>query len=168
MPHSTSAQQASACPKSLCLWHHFEQLTLKDNICSSPNFPPWLLHVGDSAQSSTVELNHHGIDVVQDHETLIDNTFGTELNHNTLQNLRKTVILAPTNRTMLEINDKILNRVQSESFHRLSIDTAIVDSDDRPDMIPRSCFTCSLHRECHSTSSFSKLTACTCYGATWT
>ena len=138
VPHGTSAQQASACLKSSRLWHHFEQLSLKDNIRASGdrNFPPWLLEVGDGAHSSTVELNHHGIDIVRDHEKLIDNTFGTQLNHTTLQSLRKTVILAPTNRTMLEINDKILNRVQSQSFHRMSIDTAIVDSDNSPDMIP--------------------------------
>ena len=37
---------------------------------------------------------------------------------------------------MLEINDKILDRIRSDSVHRMSIDTAIVDSDDSPDMIP--------------------------------
>ena len=45
------------------------------------------------------------MDIASNHQALIDNTFGTELNYTTfrVQGLRKTVTLAPTNRTMLEL-----------------------------------------------------------------
>ena len=137
IPHGTSAQQASACLKACRLWHHVEQLSLIENIRAEgdPEFAPWLLRIGDGLDGVTVDLDHHGIGLTYSQEELIDDTFGTEINELTLMHLRKTVILAPTNRTTLELNDLMLNRIPGDSTHRFSIDTPI-DNDEYPDMLP--------------------------------
>ena len=137
IPHGTSAQQASACLKACRLWHHVEQLSLIENIRaeSDPDFAPWLLRIGDGLDGATVDLDHHGIGLTYSQEELIDDTFGTEINELTLMHLRKTVILAPTNRTTLELNDLMLNRIPGDSTHRFSIDTP-VDNEEYPDMLP--------------------------------
>ena len=137
IPHGTSAQQASACLKACRLWHHVEQLSLINNIraAGDPDFAPWLLRVGDGLDGVTVDLDHHGIHLQYSQEELIDATFGTEINALTLEHLRKTVILAPTNRTTLELNDLMLNRVPGDSIHRFSIDTP-VENDEHQDMLP--------------------------------
>jgi hypothetical protein len=85
VPHGTSAQQASACLKSSRLWHHFEQLSLTDNIRAEadPEFAPWLLQVGDGLNGKHVDLDHHGIDMRYSQEDLIDATFGTVINAHT-------------------------------------------------------------------------------------
>ena len=136
VPHGTSAQQASACLKSSRLWHHFDQLSLTDNIraAGDPEFAPWLLRVGDAIDGSNVPLDHHGIDIVCTQEQLIRKTFGTVINNITLQSLRKTVILAPTNRTTLELNDIVLDQIPEPSVYRFSIDTPL-ESDEYQDMI---------------------------------
>jgi hypothetical protein len=137
IPHGTSAQQASACLKACRLWHHVEQLPLIDNIraAGDPEFAPWLLRIGDGLDGVTVDLDHHGIGLTYSQEELIDETFGTDINALTLTHLRKTVILAPTNRTTLELNDLMLHRIPGESTHRFSIDTP-VDNEEYPDMLP--------------------------------
>ena len=66
------------------------------------------------------------MDIASNHQALIDNTFGTELNYTTfrVQGLRKTVTLAPTNRTMLEMNDKVLGYFLAglrELLHTLTV-----------------------------------------------
>ena len=137
IPHGTSAQQASACLKACRLWHHVEQLSLINNIraAGDPEFAPWLLRVGDGLDGAIVDLDHHGIRLAYSQEELIDDTFGTEINALTLTHLRKTVILAPTNRTTLELNDRVINKIPGDSTHRFSIDTP-VDNDEYPDMLP--------------------------------
>jgi hypothetical protein len=141
VPHGTSAQQASACLKASRLWHHFEQLSLTDNIraAGDADFAPWLLRVGNGTDGSSVDLNHHNIDLIYTQQELIDKTFGTVINGVTLQHLRKTVILAPTNRTTLELNDIVLDKIPEESFHRFSIDTPL-ENDEYRDMIPPEFF----------------------------
>jgi hypothetical protein len=131
VPHATSAQQASACLKSCRLWHHFEQLSLTDNIRAEddPDFAPWLLRVGNGVDGRVVDLDHHNIDLRYSQEDLIRATFGTVINHVTLQHLRRTIILAPTNRTTLELNDMVLNKIPGRSTHRYSIDTP-TDNDE--------------------------------------
>ena len=135
VPHGTSAQQASACLKSCRLWHHFEQLSLSDNIRAEDDldFAPWLLRVGDGVDGRVVDLNHHNIDLRYSQEELIHATFGEVINEITLQHLRKTVILAPTNRTTLELNDIVLDKMPGDSVHRMSIDTP---TDNDESMLP--------------------------------
>ena len=137
IPHGTSAMQASACLKASRLWHHVEQLSLVENIraAGDPDFAPWLLRVGDGLDGGRVDLDHHDISLQYSQEELIDATFGTQITEITLQHLRKTVILAPTNRTTLELNDLMLNRVPGESIHRFSVDTP-VENAEHPDMLP--------------------------------
>jgi hypothetical protein len=137
VPHSTSAQQASACIKSSTLWPYFEQLSLSDNIRaeSDSDFAPWLLNVGDGKNGTKVDLDHHDIQLTYSQQQLIEETFGTVINQHTLAHLRKTVILAPTNRNTLELNDIVLNMMPNDSVFRHSIDTP-VDSDEHPDMLP--------------------------------
>ena len=137
IPHGTAAQQASACLKSCRLWHRFEQLSLKDNIraAQDPEFAPWLLSVGDGIEGNTVDLNHHNINIVHSQNDLIDATFGTIINNLSLLHLRKTVILAPTNKTTLELNDIVLNRIPQDSVYRYSVDTA-KENDEHPNMLP--------------------------------
>ena len=137
IPHGTSAQQASACLKSCRLWHHFEQLSLTDNIraAQDPEFAPWLLRVGDGVDGSIVDLNHHNINIIHTQNELIDATFGPVINDVTLTHLRKTVILAPTNRTTLELNDIVLKRMPRDSVYRHSVDTA-KENDEYPNMLP--------------------------------
>jgi len=138
VPHGTSAQQASACLKSSTLWPFFEQLSLSDNIRAEADseFAPWLLRVGDGLDGNTVDLDHHGINIKYSQEELIEQTFGETINRHTLAHLRKTVILAPTNRTTLELNDIVLNKMPVESTYRYSEDRS-KDNDENPDMLPQ-------------------------------
>ena len=134
VPHGTSAQQASACLKASTLWHNFEQLSLTENIRAEQDaqFAPWLLRVGDGLDGTTVDLAHHNINLQHSQEALIDETFGTVINRHTLMHLRKTVILAPTNRTTLELNDIVLNKMPNDSVYRYSIDSP--QENDESDM----------------------------------
>ena len=138
VPHGTSAQQASACIKSSTLWPYFEQLSLTDNIRAEADseFAPWLLKVGDGLDGRTVDLDRHDINIRYSQEELIEHTFGEVINQHTLMHLRKTVILAPTNRTTLELNDIVLNKMPVESTYRFSVDES-QGTDEYPDMLPQ-------------------------------
>jgi hypothetical protein len=118
VPHGTSALQASACLKASTLWHIFEQLSLTESIRPEQDaqFAPWPLRVRDSldASGSTVDLAHHNINLQYSQEELIDATFGTVINRHTLMHHHKTVILAPRNRTTLELNDIVLNKMPND------------------------------------------------------
>jgi hypothetical protein len=109
--HGTSTQQASACLKSSTLWPYFEQLSLSDNIRAEADseFAQRLLRMGYGVDGHRVNLDHHNIDLKYSQEEIIETTFGQVINQHTLAHLRKSVILAPTNRTTLELNDIVLN-----------------------------------------------------------
>ena len=74
-------------------------------------------------------------------EERIHATFGIVINDITLQNLRKTVITAPTNRTTLELNDIVVDKITDESIHRMSIDTP---TDNNEAMLPPENYMCCI------------------------
>ncbi len=81
------------------------------------------------ASGRTVDLAHHNINLQYSQEELIDATFGTVINRHTLMHLHKTVILAPTNRTTLELNNIVPNKMPNDLVYRFSIDSP-QDSDE--------------------------------------
>jgi hypothetical protein len=82
--------------------------------------------VVDVIDSKPVHLNHNNINMIHSHDNFIGTTLGTIINDLALSHLRNlnTVILAPTNRTTLELNDIVLKRMPQESVYRYSVDTA--------------------------------------------
>jgi hypothetical protein len=112
------------CLKNSDLWQRFDRMSLIQNMRADPDeleFKEWLMEIGEGRsrvydQNFLIRLPDR---IICD-GNLVDEVFGRgEINiedPNTIHN----VILTPTNKDSLEINDVILNRVPGQVFEYLS------------------------------------------------
>ena len=125
------SQQVAASIKMSPLWCHFKIINLTRNMRSEdPAFADWVLNIGNGIDGLKVIYNPLEEDLVYNEKDLISHTFGSVINEHTLPNLRKRVILSPTNDNCAQINQIILDSIPGESIIHSSIDEAILDASD--------------------------------------
>ncbi|XP_023314561.1 ATP-dependent DNA helicase pfh1-like [Trichogramma pretiosum] len=95
-------------PISFSLFEN-KRLTAKDD-----NFKKWLLHVGED-------------DLICEFEEIITEIYGRQIRTED-ESTHDKVILAPTNVEVIELNNKILSKVEGDTREYLSID-AVSDED---------------------------------------
>ena len=124
------------CLKNSDLWSYFVQLELSENVRADRNeleFKEWAMSVGNDRCRVYDGLNLIKIpDRVICNGNIVNSTFGNgQINPDERQRLNN-VILCPTNRDSLEINEVILNRLNGELFEYLSSDE-IIERPNRAD-----------------------------------
>ena len=122
----SSSQQVAASIRMSPVWGHFKTIALTQNLRAKdcPDWAEWLLKVGDGLLGESLSLDPR-IHTVHRFQDLIDSTFGTLLDLDTLPLLRKRVILCPTNAGSTIINNHILKSIEGPDDFTQSIDTAI-------------------------------------------
>ncbi|KAL7291662.1 hypothetical protein TKK_0014700 [Trichogramma kaykai] len=103
-----------------------KRLTAKDD-----NFKKWLLHVGEGKRSNEYESENESIyildDLICEFEEIITEIYGRQIITED-ESTHDKVILAPTNVEVIELNNKILSKVEGDTREYLSID-AVSDED---------------------------------------
>jgi hypothetical protein len=128
------------CVKKSYLWRHFQCLSLTENKRVSENdteFKSWLLRVGDGIFSTEIENKNEIIKIPTENlsnENIIEEIFGNSINLNN-PDFYESIILAPTNVDVIDINNKILNKMEGKSREYLSIDTAEDSKNEKVDSI---------------------------------
>ena len=128
----TESQQIAACIKTGKQWPLFSRNTfhLTENMrANDPSWAQWLLEVGNGLAKNPVEFDTSKITVVNSPDALVSATFSNCINENNIESLKKTVILSATNRAVLELNEKVLNCVQSPAHMKYSIDSTEGDDE---------------------------------------
>lgn len=124
------------CLKNSNLWHHFDRLALTQNVRADPNeleFKEWIMNVGNDRCRIYDGLNLIKIpDRLICHGNIINDTFGEGPIRLDERERLNNVILCPTNRDSLEINEVILNRLEGQSFEYMSRDE-ILERPNRAD-----------------------------------
>jgi hypothetical protein len=123
------------CVKSSKLWQNFECMSLKQNKRISENdneFKSWLLNVGNGNFLTKYERDNEIIKIPKtfiSNGNIIDEIFGNLIDPQD-QSFYDSVILAPRNVDVIEINNEILNRIPGPHTEYLSIDTAENDNNE--------------------------------------
>lgn len=112
------------------LWQHFTTYELTTNLRAQndPEYAALLLQIGNRTYPTN---EHDEIELPANfytNEDLIDETFGTAFKSNNSEDFHRRVILTPLNRDTVEINDKILDRIQGTLHIYTSIDSVVQDS----------------------------------------
>ena len=137
VPKGTGSQQVAASIRMSPLWDHFETLLLTDNMRARdcPAWAEWLLKVGDGLLGEDISLDPR-INVALTVQDLIDSTFGSVLDADTLPLTRNNVILSSTNLTTLALNEHILKMIRSDNDYRVSIDAPVTQKEENQIHIP--------------------------------
>lgn len=137
VPKGRRIDIVETCLKSSPLWRHFEQLSLVSNMRSDGNadFNQWLLDVGIGNVQIIAGLPHDSVQIpssMVEHGSLIETVFERNINCLTPMELSKCVILAPTNKDILQINRKIID--QQEGIAKIYYSTDSIQSEDVNDV----------------------------------
>ena len=135
----TNSQQIAACIKMGKQWPLFSQNTihLTENMrANDPTWAQWLLDVGNGLVQNPVHLDPTKLKLVHSPDHLVSSTFGNAINSDNIDSLKRTVILSSTNKAVLELNEKVLQCVQSPAECKHSIDTPMGNDNEDTYMIP--------------------------------
>uniref|UniRef100_A0ABD2WCW4 ATP-dependent DNA helicase n=1 Tax=Trichogramma kaykai TaxID=54128 RepID=A0ABD2WCW4_9HYME len=132
--HDSRTQIIENCIKNSVLWDEFQSFSLFENkrlTAKDDNFKKWLLHVGEGKRSNEYESENESIyildDLICEFEEIITEIYGRQIITED-ESTHDKVILAPTNVEVIELNNKILSKVEGDTREYLSID-AVSDED---------------------------------------
>jgi ATP-dependent DNA helicase PIF1 len=77
-----------------------------------------------------IHLDPSKFNIVSTCDTLITSIFGKEINYTNIHQLKKRVILSPTNNNVAQLNELVLQRVISPKHMKFSIDTPSGTTED--------------------------------------
>ncbi|XP_055523077.1 ATP-dependent DNA helicase PIF1-like [Wyeomyia smithii] len=121
------------CLKSSFLWSSFETISLVSNMRNEGDvqFNHWLLDIGAGNVSPTEEIPNDAVQIptsIVHQGNLIGTIFDANINRMSPIELAKRVILAPTNKDILEINRIIIG--QQEGTAKVYYSTDSLQSED--------------------------------------
>ena len=147
--HGSADQIIDQCVVSSDLWSNCQRLTLNKNMRADSNnseFSQFILKMGSNklkdlncpSAHECIELPSQCVlnkidELNVSPSTLINEIFPVGICPNEIQ---KRVILTPTNKSSLEINDEILKTIPGEIHQSFSYDTAISDDLGNNDLYP--------------------------------
>ncbi|XP_043462925.1 ATP-dependent DNA helicase pif1-like [Leptopilina heterotoma] len=143
VPHGSRTHIVEVCVKNSKLWQYFETRSLNVNVRLHDNqvkFSNWLLNVGDGKPQSTFEKENDALEIPQDlisNGNLIDEIYGPSINPNDVS-VYSSCILSLTNSEVLNLNDRILSKLEGEKVIYYSIDSHVSDDDakDENNIVP--------------------------------
>lgn len=127
MKYGSRKQIIESCVKNSDLWKKFKHFCLFDNIRlsnSDKKFEKWLLDIGDGKLKTELEEVHNAVKIpinLISNGDLITEVFGDNINVN-MEEFVKKIILAPRNEDVIQLNEEILEKINSESKIYFSID----------------------------------------------
>lgn len=136
LPRGSRASIIETCIKSSSLWRFFTRLTLTTNMRSAgqEEYNRWLLNVGEGTLPNIPGLPVDSIRI-PDHmieENIIDSIYTEAIATMQVEQLAERVILAPTNKKTLELNMKIICKLEGNPRVCYSVDSII--SEDNNDV----------------------------------
>jgi ATP-dependent DNA helicase PIF1 len=132
VPRASASAQIAASIRTSPLWDHFAPNTFQlthNHRSQQADFSEWLLTVGNGTSGIDTFLNPDLIDIVHTPKALIHNVFGSAINGDTLPQMRKHVILSPTNKNTDALNEAILQLMEGPNHYAESIDSPIRDEE---------------------------------------
>ena len=135
IPHASTAQVLHSTVKGSDLWDIFNQNTFHlthNQRSNNLDFSKWLLHIGngteeDNTRTDHVDFANTPIKIVYSLEDLITSVYGNNMPIHNLRNFNSTIILAPKNKQINLINDKVLDLIDTPSIQSLSVNHPILD-----------------------------------------
>lgn len=129
VPRGNRAQIVKICVKNSELWPKFHKYKLQENMRirnddDNENFKKWLLTIGEGKTHNKFEKDNNLFPIPPELLTdndIVDEIFGKNISI-TDDNINEKIILAPRNSDVLDINNKILNRLEGPLHHSYSID----------------------------------------------
>lgn len=138
IPHSTMADELSACLKASPLWTHVRKLTLTTNMrvhltgdISAGIFALWLLTLGDGKlaldpQTGQIQFPNNFCNLATSIDDLKVKVYpDIQAHYNDHQWLRERAILAPKNESVKKLNLQILYMMAGESKQYNSFDSVV-------------------------------------------
>jgi len=129
LPSASSAQILHATVKSSSLWPLFSENTFHlttNQRSENQQFSDWLMDIGNGTVE-TVNLAHTPINIVHTVDDLIQAVYGNSLTLENLHTFHSTMIISPKNKQVNEINNKVLNMIDTYTEQFLSINEPIMD-----------------------------------------
>ena len=129
LPGGSSAQILHATIKSSSLWPLFSENTFTLTVnqrSENQEFSDWLMDIGNGI-TQTVDLSQVPINIVHTVDDLIHSVYGNHLDINNLHTFHSTMIISPKNKQVNEINNKVLDMINTYSQVSLSTNDPIVD-----------------------------------------
>lgn len=129
VPRAKRAQIVKVCVKNCELWKDFRKYQLHENMRirnddENAEFKRWLLAIGEGKTYNKFEKENDLFEIPQNF--LTDRDIVDEIYGNSIQiwdeKVHSKIILAPRNADVLEINNKIINKLQGDLYRSYSID----------------------------------------------
>ncbi|XP_051168410.1 uncharacterized protein LOC127286139 [Leptopilina boulardi] len=137
VPHGSRTHIVEVCVKNNRLWDLFESRSLYVNVRLQNNdveFSNWLLNVGDGKPQCMIERENSVLEIPQDlisNGNLNDEIYGSSINkHN--ESVHSACILSLTNSEVLDLNERILLKLEGQEIIYYSVDSHV--DDDRKDI----------------------------------
>ncbi|XP_043481254.1 ATP-dependent DNA helicase PIF1-like [Leptopilina heterotoma] len=136
VPHGNRTHIVEVCVKNSRLWNHFQTKSLHSNVRLDNNqieFSNWLLNVGDGKPQSTFERENDVLQIPQDmisNKNLIDEVYGSSISRND-SSVFSSCILSLTNSEVLDMNERILLKLEGKEVVYYSNDSHVDDDDPK-------------------------------------
>ncbi|XP_043473610.1 uncharacterized protein LOC122505828 [Leptopilina heterotoma] len=136
VPHGSRTHIVEVCVKNSKLWHHFETRCLHVNVRldkTQVEFSNWLLNVGDGKPQSMFEKENNVLEIPQNlisSGNLIDEIYGSSISLND-ETVYSSCILSLTNAELLDLNERILLKLEGKEIVYYSNDSHIDDEDPK-------------------------------------
>ncbi len=130
VPRGTQTDVIQSCIKSSGLWRYFKCLSLATNMRSenARSHNEWLLKVGSGTLAECPSLPINSVIVPESMLTsgdLITEIFSADVGSLSIADLAKRVILAPTNKDILAINNTIIQSLPGLAQPYYSVDSVV-------------------------------------------
>ncbi|XP_051156397.1 uncharacterized protein LOC127278640 [Leptopilina boulardi] len=130
--HGSRTHIVEVCVKNSRLWDLFETRSLHVNVRldnKEEEFSNWLLNVGDGKTHSMFEKENGVLEIPQDlisGGNLIDEIYGLSINQNDVS-VYSSCILSLTNSEVLDLNERILLKLEGQEVVYYSVDSHVDD-----------------------------------------
>ncbi|XP_043474034.1 uncharacterized protein LOC122506104 [Leptopilina heterotoma] len=142
VPHGSRTHIVEVCVKNSILWNYFETRCLHVNVRldnKQIEFAKWLLNVGDGKAESIIEKENNILEIPQElisNGNLIDEIYGSSIKSNDVS-VYSSCILSLTNSEVLNMNERILEKLEGKEIVYYNIDSHIDnDSKDINNIVP--------------------------------
>ena len=132
VPRGSRARIVLSSIKASPLWPRFQQFSLATNMRAQadPEFAAWQLQIGCGKTADQLPTGQVKIPTDMIVPDIVTAIYGSDINLLTTEQLAERVILASTNKSVLEINNHIIDQLHGEARTYLSADSVIAGEND--------------------------------------
>jgi hypothetical protein len=127
-------QVIESCIKSSPLWSVFTQLTLRINMRSAgeDSHNKWLLSIGGGTLSQIEGLPYDSVEIPSHmvENNIVHAIYTENFKNMDTEDMAKRIILSPTNKKTLQINQEIISGLEGNAHTYNSVDTIVSEDDN--------------------------------------